>query len=42
MWDFTLAALKGGGLKVHMLIDAVQPVGKFMKITAAKMNDKNF
>ncbi len=25
-----------------MLIDAVQPVGKFMKITAAKMHDKNF
>lgn len=25
-----------------MLIDAVQSVGKFMKITAAKMHDKNF
>ena len=33
---------KKGGLKVHMLIDAVQSVGKFMKITAAKMHDKNF
>ena len=33
---------KKGGLKVHMLIDAVQSVGKFMKIKAAKMHDKNF
>lgn len=33
---------KKGGLKVHMLIDAVQSVGKFMKITPAKMHDKNF
>ena len=33
---------KKGGIKVHMLIDAVQCVGKFMKITAAKMHDKNF
>jgi Transposase DDE domain/Domain of unknown function (DUF4372) len=33
---------KKGGLKVHMLIDAVQSVGKFMKITAAKMHDKTF
>ena len=33
---------KKGGLKVHMLIDAVQSVGKFMKITAARMHDKNF
>ena len=33
---------KKGGLKVHMLIDAVQSVGKFMKITAAKMHDKIF
>lgn len=33
---------KKGGLKVHMLIDALQSVGKFMKITAAKMHDKNF
>jgi len=33
---------KKGGLKVHMLIDAVQSVGKFMIITAAKVHDKNF
>jgi hypothetical protein len=33
---------KKGGLKVHMLIDAVQSVGKFMRITEAKMHDKNF
>ncbi len=33
---------KKGGLKVHMLIDAAQSVGKFMRITAAKMHDKNF
>ena len=33
---------KKGGLKVHMLIDAVQSVGKFIKITAAKVHDKNF
>lgn len=33
---------KKGGLKVHMLIDAVQSVGKFLKITEAKMHDKNF
>jgi hypothetical protein len=33
---------KKGGLKVHMLIDAVQSVGRFIKITAAKMHDKNF
>ena len=33
---------KKGGLKVHMLIDAVQSVGKFMRITAAKVHDKNF
>jgi Transposase DDE domain/Domain of unknown function (DUF4372) len=33
---------KKGGLKVHMLIDAVESVGKFMKITAAKMHDKTF
>lgn len=31
-----------GGLKVHMLIDAVQSVGRFVKITAAKVHDKNF
>jgi len=33
---------KKGGLKVHMLIDAVQSVGRFIKITAAKVHDKNF
>jgi hypothetical protein len=33
---------KKGGLKVHMLIDAVQGVGRFIKITAAKVHDKNF
>jgi len=33
---------KKGGLKVYMLIDAVHSVWKFMKITAAKMHDKNF
>jgi len=33
---------KKGGLKVHILIDAVQSVGRFVKITAAKMHDKNF
>jgi len=33
---------KKGGLKVHMLIDAVQSVGKFMRITEAKTHDKNF
>lgn len=33
---------KKGGMKVHMLIDAVQSVGRFVKITAAKVHDKNF
>ena len=33
---------KKGGLKVHMLIDAVQSVGRFIKITAARVHDKNF
>ncbi|MBD3311678.1 MAG: IS4 family transposase [Candidatus Magasanikbacteria bacterium] len=33
---------KKGGLKVHMLIDAVQSVGRFIKMTAAKVHDKNF
>jgi len=33
---------KKGGLKVHMLIDAVQQVGRFIKVTAAKVHDKNF
>lgn len=31
-----------GGLKVHMLIDAVLSVGRFVKITATKVHDKNF
>ena len=33
---------KKGDLKVHMLIDAVQLVGRFIKITTAKVHDKNF
>jgi len=33
---------KKGGLKVHMLIDAIQSVGRFIKITEAKVHDKNF
>jgi len=33
---------KKDGLKVHMLIDAVQSVGRFIKITEAKVHDKNF
>lgn len=33
---------KKGEFKVHMLIDAVQSVAKFVKITEAKMHDKNF
>ena len=33
---------KKGGLKVHMLIDAVQSVERFIKITAAKVNDQDF
>ena len=33
---------KKGGLKVHMVIDAVQAIGRFIKITAAKVHDKNF
>ena len=33
---------KKGGLKVHMLIDAVQSVGRFMRITEARVHDKNF
>jgi hypothetical protein len=33
---------KKGGLKVHMLIDAVQSIAKFVRITEAKMHDKNF
>jgi len=33
---------KKGGLKVHMLIDAVQQIGRFIKVTEAKVQDKNF
>jgi hypothetical protein len=33
---------KKGGLKVHMLIDAVQSIGRFIKITEAKVHDRNF
>jgi len=33
---------KKGGLKVHMLIDAVQSIAKFVRITEAKVHDKNF
>lgn len=31
-----------GGLKVHMLIDAVQSVGRFIKLTAARIHDHVF
>lgn len=33
---------KKGGLKVHMLIDAVQSVGRFVKLTPAKVHDQSF
>lgn len=33
---------KKGGLKVHMLIDALQDVGKFVKVSAARMHDRKF
>jgi hypothetical protein len=33
---------KKGGMKVYMLIDAVQLVGRFIKMTAAKVNDQKF
>ena len=33
---------KKGGLKVHMLIDANQSIARFVKITEAKMHDKQF
>jgi hypothetical protein len=33
---------KKGGLKVHMLIDAVHSVAKFVLITPARVHDKNF
>jgi len=32
---------KKGGLKVHMLIDAVQSVGSYIKITEAKVHEHN-
>ncbi len=33
---------KKGGLKVHMLVDALQSVARFVKITEAKQHDRNF
>lgn len=33
---------KKGGLKVHMLIDAVQSIARFVKITEAKQHDRIF
>jgi len=33
---------KKGGLKVHMLIDAHQSIARFVKMTEAKMHDKQF
>lgn len=33
---------KKGGMKVHMLIDAVQSVARFVRMTEAKVHDKNF
>lgn len=33
---------KKGGLKVHMLIDAGQSVAKFVRLTEARVHDKNF
>jgi len=33
---------KKGGLKVHMLIDEIQSVGRFIKIAAVKLNDQKF
>lgn len=33
---------KKGGLKVHMLIDAVHSVARFVRITEARVHDKNF
>lgn len=31
-----------GGLKIHMLIDAVQSIGRFVKLTPAKEHDRKF
>ena len=36
------AGRKKGGLKVHMLIDAVQSVARFVKITEARQHDRLF
>jgi hypothetical protein len=33
---------KKGGLKVHMLVDAVQGVGRFVRITEARAHDRTF
>lgn len=33
---------KKDGMKFHMLIDAVQPVGRFIKMTSAKVHDQDF
>lgn len=33
---------KKGGLKVHMLIDALQDVARFVKVSAANMHDRMF
>lgn len=33
---------KKGGFKVHILIDAVQSDGKFIRISEARLHDKNF
>lgn len=33
---------KKGRMKVYMLIDAVQYVGRFIKMTTAKVNDQKF
>jgi hypothetical protein len=38
IWD----GKKKGGLKDHMLIDAVQSIGRFVKIIEAKVHDQNF
>lgn len=34
--------IKKGGLKVHMLIDAVQQVGRLIKVTVAKSSRQEF
>ena len=40
--DITGDGRRKGGLKVHMLIDAVQSVGRFIKLTPAKVHDRVF